>query len=199
MRARRLSILFVVALIASAVMPTLRADRPTSDSANSDFTAAAQAYADADWHEAGERFRAFLTTHPDDERTTRARFYLGESLVQCGQFDEAVRTFEDLYQRGAPSEQAVLSEQDVPPAWGLDAELQAKMTYRLGEAYYLAGRTVEAASHLEEFCRRWPDDTMAEYALLYLGEMGAGRRRRRVGPAVARPAVATFSRGTTAV
>lgn len=125
--------------------------------AEDQFAVAAGHYKAKRWKLAAEEFQSFLADYADHQNSTRARFYLAESLVQLRRFDEAAQQFRDFVQR-APEDR-----------------LARKALFRAGESGYLAGHLDEAQAELEKFLQKFPDDPLNAYVLPYLGDLAARR------------------------
>ncbi|HEY4313737.1 MAG TPA: tetratricopeptide repeat protein [Pirellulales bacterium] len=150
----RLVIAAIAALsLVSGLMVTVRAGE-----ADDQYRLAAVHYQQKRWELAAAEFRSFLADYPGDNRVAAGQFYLGEALVQLRDFPAAAQAFTQA-QRAS------------------DADLKRKALYRAGEARYLAGRPADAEHDLEEFCRRYPDDKLAGYALAFRGEIALADNR----------------------
>jgi TolA-binding protein len=149
MRATLLNLSLALALAA----PSLARAGPAEDQ----YAVAAGHYNQKRWQLAAEEFRRFLADYPDHAKARRAQFYLSESQVQLGQFDDAATGFREFIRR-AP-----------------DDSLAHKARFRAGEASFLGGRFDDAQRDLNEFLRLAPDDPLGGYALPYLGDIAAER------------------------
>ncbi len=129
-----------------------------ADEADDQYRLAAVHYQTHRWDLAAAEFRTFLVNHPRNARADRAKFYLGETLVQLRDFPSAAQQFGEV-QRST------------------DADLARKALFRTGEANYLAGRHAESEQDLEKFCERFPGDKLSPYALAYRGEMALTAER----------------------
>jgi TolA-binding protein len=124
-----------------------------ADEADDRCALAAGHYAQQRWTLAAEAFETFLVQHPDHAKAVDARFYLGETLLQLGRFDDAAARFHDSAQRD-------------PNGPHLRESL-----FRAGEMAYLAGKLDRAKTELEAFLEKYPEDGLAAYALPYLGDI----------------------------
>ncbi len=129
--------------------------------AEEQYTIAAHHYSNARWKLAVEEFTQFLQDYPDDERADGVVFYLGESLVQVGRFQDAHDRFVEYGQRSPGGKHLRQSQ------------------FRAGETLYLDGQTDAAREALKQFVEAHPDDALCEYAYPYLGEiaLAAGQPR----------------------
>lgn len=144
---RNLAFLLVVwAMFASSA--TLRADAPDDQ-----FAVAAGHYDRGRWKLAVEEFRVFLQKYPNDRRAGESVFFLGEALLQSGDFGEARRQFMDYTARQPQGKR-----------------LKAAM-FRLGEAAYLAGDFEKAVPDLQRFLTTYPDDRLDAFIYYYLGDI----------------------------
>lgn len=125
--------------------------------AEDQFAVAAGHYKAKRWKLAAEEFQSFLADYGEHQNSTRARFYLAESLVQLRRFDEAAGQFREFVK---------LAPED---------RLARKALFRSGEASYLAGHADDAQAELERFLQKFPDDALNAYVLPYLGDLAARR------------------------
>ncbi|HEV3343652.1 MAG TPA: tetratricopeptide repeat protein, partial [Pirellulales bacterium] len=116
---------------------------------------AAGHYKQKRWKFAAEEFQAFLEHNPQHASALKARFYLGESLLQLHRFDEAAQAFRTFAEH-APQDR-----------------LATKARFRAGEAVYLAGHFDEAQTELDRFYRDLPAEPLNAYVLPYLGDIAA--------------------------
>lgn len=100
---------------------------------------------------ASEEFRQFLTDHPNDEQTDKARFRLGTSLYRLDQFDEA---------------DTVLSEVTRGDSTG--ASFQTSLL-ALGDIYFQRSEWDKAQEYLSRYLAHGDDAASADDALLKLG------------------------------
>lgn len=145
---RQSVILAVVAGVLISSATPLRADE-----ADDRFAVAAAHYDQGRWKLAAEEFQTFLQTFPRDRRRNRCVFFLGETLLQLGKYDDARARFKEYITR-EPS----------------DKYARAAM-FRLGEAAYLAGNYDAAKADLDRFRTKYPQDRLNAFVLPYLGEM----------------------------
>ncbi len=128
-----------------------------AESADDQYAVAARHYELSRWQEAADEFTAFLRDYPGHGRANVVRFFLGESLIQFGEYAEAGRQFRDFI--------------EAEPAH----RYARQATFRIGEAAFLAGDFQTAASAIGRFVRSYPHDPMNAYALPYMGEMALAR------------------------
>lgn len=145
--------------------------------AEDQFAVAAGHYQAKRWKLAAEEFQAFLADHADHANSTRATFYLAESLVQLRRFDEAAGQFREFLKR-APEDR-----------------LARKALFRCGEASYLAGRFDDAQAELGRFLQKYPDDPLNAYALPYLGDLAARRHDAQTAQTLFARGLKQFAQG----
>jgi TolA-binding protein len=121
--------------------------------ADDQYAVAARHYSRARWELAVDEFTTFLDQYPDHARAGDVTFFLAESLVQLGRFDEARARFAS-YNTGHPG-----------------GRYARRARFRVGEAAYLAGNFNEARRDLQRFWQEYPEDALNGYALGYLGEI----------------------------
>ena len=132
----------------------LTGDTPLrADEADDRFAVAAAHYDQGRWKLAAEEFQTFLQTFPRDRRRNRCVFFLGETLLQLGKYDDARARFKEYITREPSGKYA-----------------RAAM-FRLGEAAYLAGNYDAAKADLDRFRTKYPQDRLNAFVLPYLGEM----------------------------
>lgn len=132
-----------------ALLPAAVAAAPGDDQ----YAVAAGHYARGQWQMAADEFRTLLREYREHPRAGVAPFYLGEALVQLGQFDEAHAAFADFTRQNAAS-----------PHY-------KQALFRLGETSYLAGRGDAAKDELARFAQLHPDDPLNAYVAVYLGDL----------------------------
>lgn len=147
MLSRIAQIALAVALIA---VPTAVA---RADAGDDQFAVAAGHYSAARWELTIEEFRAYLTEYPQHAKQVKARFFLGEALVQLGRYEEAQQQFEAALKEDAQGRYARQS------------------LFRWGECAWLAGNRPVAAEKLSKFSEQHANDALNGYALEYLGEL----------------------------
>jgi TolA-binding protein len=117
------------------------------------FAVAAGHYAARRWQLAAEEFQRFQSEFPGHAKLSKATFFLGETLVQLGKFDEALLQFA-----------AVL---EAEPNGGYARQA----LFRSGECAFLANKADEAGAALARFRKLYSDDSLNAYVLSYLGEL----------------------------
>jgi TolA-binding protein len=139
----------VLVLVASLALPSAVLAGPAEDQ----YAVAAGHYKQKRWKFAADEFQSFLADYPEHGSATKARFYLGEALIQLHHYDEAADRFRSFLEH-APQD-----------------PLAKKARFRTGEALYFARHFDQAKTELERFTRDVPDDSLNGYAFAYLGEM----------------------------
>ncbi|HVX09828.1 MAG TPA: tetratricopeptide repeat protein [Pirellulales bacterium] len=141
----------------SAILLAARLTFPSGDvlagKAEDQYAVAAGHYKQKRWKFAADEFQTFLADYPQHTNAAKARFYLGESLLQSRRFDEATQAFRTFVEQ-APNDR-----------------LAKKARFRAGEATYLAGHFEQAKAEFESFARELPDDPLNAYVLFYLGDI----------------------------
>ncbi|MBN2023430.1 MAG: tetratricopeptide repeat protein [Pirellulales bacterium] len=148
-----------------------------ADEAADQYAVAAGHYARARWALAVEEFERFLKDFPEHDKAAPSVFFLGESLVQLGQFDAAekrLREYLDRQPRGRFARSA---------------------RFRAAEAAYLAGRWDEAKTALAEFRKVHPDDKLDAFAVPYLGDIALAQNEPDAAEKHYRDALARFPDG----
>ncbi len=102
---------------------------------------------------AARELQTFLRQYPQHPNARRATFLLGESLLQLGQYQDALARFTEYLQ------------QEPQGPWS------AKALFRSGEAAFFADKKEQAVTLLKEFLGRYPADPLGAYALSYLGQL----------------------------
>jgi TolA-binding protein len=124
-----------------------------ADPADDQFAIGARHYSRARWELAVEEFKTYLDQFPQHARAGDVTFFLAESLVQLGQFDEARQRYAE-YNAEHPA-----------------GRYAQRARFRVGEAAYLAGNFQDARPDLQRFWQEYPEDVLNGYALGYLGEI----------------------------
>ncbi|HEX5442704.1 MAG TPA: tetratricopeptide repeat protein [Pirellulales bacterium] len=166
-----------VAPLALALSLAAAADVVWAGPAEDQFAVAAGHYKAKRWKLAAEEFQAFLADYAEHANSTRARFYLAESLVQLRRFDEAAEQFADFLKR-APEDR-----------------LARKALFRCGEANYLAGHFDNAQAELDRFLKKYPDDPLNAFTLPYLGDLAARRHDPQTAQALFARGLKQFAQG----
>lgn len=148
--------------------------------AEDQYAVAAGHYKQKRWKFAAEQFQSFLAEYPRHASTAKARFYLGESLLQLRRFEEAAEAFRTFAEQ---------SPQD---------RLAHKARFRAGEAVYLAGHFGPAQTELAKFAGDLPDDPLNAYALPYLGDIALRQNDPNLARQLFNDALRRFPQGPLA-
>jgi|GEM_PF-2333695 len=135
-----------------AMLPTANGQTPETQ-----YALAAGFYGRTQWAESAEAFKAFIADHPGAPQASAASFFLGEALVQQGDFESAY-----------PAYQQYVNENP-------NREFTARASFRLGECAYRTGNTKVAVRALEAFIADHREHELIEFALPYLGELRLSR------------------------
>ena len=150
-RARAKAKWFAAALLLVAAA----ASSAVADEADDQYAVASGHYSEGNWKFAAEEYLTFLARFPRHRAANDARFFLGESFVQLGRFDEATERFK-AYLKNAPQ-----------------GRFAKQALFRAGESAYFAGTGDVAGHELTLFRAEYPDDALNQYVLTYLGEIAA--------------------------
>jgi TolA-binding protein len=142
-----------VVLVLAAALLTQPAVPSWAGEADDQFAVAAGHYAAQRWSLAAEEFQKFLADHPDHARRIKAAFFLGEALVQSGDFEHAREHF------------SAAREADPNGRYARQA------LFRAGECGFLSGKDGKGQTELSAFCEQYADDPLCAYAHFYLGEL----------------------------
>jgi len=148
-----------------------------ADDADDQFAVAAGHYDRQRWKLAIEEFQTFLQKYPNDRRTNQSGFFLGEALLQLGQFDEARQRFQQYSAREPEGKYA-------RPA-----------LFRAGEAAYLAEKFDAAKADLDRFAAKYPTDQLNAFVLPYLGDIALAKNDAAAAAAYYRDALKRFPEG----
>ncbi len=130
-----------------------------------EYALAAGFYARTQWAESAQAFKSFIADHPDAPQASPASFFLGEALVQQGDFESAY-----------PAYQRYLNENP-------NQKFTARAAFRLGECAYRTGNMKVALRSLEAFVADNPKHELIEFALPYLGELRLARNEPQLAQA----------------
>lgn len=119
-----------------------------------DYNAAIRSYNMQSWTAARFGFDEFIQNYPSDELIPAAYYYLGETLVQLEQPEEAIEAYETVIQYHPNSEQAPLAR------------------LGLGLTYLEQGERSLARNQFETIVNTWPDHEAAGRAAEELAGMG---------------------------
>jgi len=127
----------------------------SADEAEEQYRLAAGHYMRQNWRLAADEFRTFVRQHGErqPERAAIATFFLAESLLQSGEYDDARVELKSFLQVAANHAYA------------------PRAHFRMGEAAYLSGDNDVARADLESFRKEHPRHELDEYALPYLGDL----------------------------
>jgi len=166
--------------LAAALIALLAWPPACADEADDQYAVAAGLYARQQWPLAAEAFPEFLARHPHHPMYDQGLFFLGETLVQLGRYDEAGTRFAE-YLRRVPAGQFARSA-----------------LFRTGETCYLGGRRDQARQSLEEFLGRYPEDPLAAYVLAYVGDIALNAGEASQAESYYRRGLEQFPQGPTA-
>ncbi len=121
--------------------------------AEDQYTIAAGHYSQQRWQYAASEFRQFLSTYPDHHWRDKANFFLGETLIQLGEYADANQCF-----------QSFVTAQP-------KGEWSARARFRSAEAAYLGGDQKIATRDLQAFRKNHPNHQLNAYVLAYQGEL----------------------------
>jgi TolA-binding protein len=139
--------------LAALVIAVLAAAPVGADQSDDQYAVAAGHYSRQQWEFAAEEFETFLDVNPHHRLHDQAVFFLAETLVQLGRYDEAGTRFRQ-YLAMAPGGQFARSA-----------------LFRAGETAYLSGKFTLAREKLDAFLTRYPQDPLNAYVLAYLGDL----------------------------
>ena len=148
-----------------------------ADAALDEYNLAVSLYKQSRWKQAAEQFRTFVKSHEKHEKAPLARLYLGLTLVNLEDYKQArieLRRFAD--------------ENKSNPNYAL-------ARYRIGECSYLLNDLTAAQVELDGFVKEFPDDSMCEYALPYLGDIYLRSKEPETALKVFNRAIEQFPRG----
>lgn len=143
-----------------ALLPTANGQTPETE-----YALAAGFYARTQWAQSAEAFKSFIADHPDAPQASAASFFLGEALVQQGDFESAY-----------PAYQRYLNENP-------NQKFASRAAFRLGECAYRTGNPKVALRSLEAFIADNPKHDLIEFALPYLGELRLTRNEPQLAQA----------------
>ena len=153
----------------SMLSPAMAQQVPILQTIDSQFAFASELYANGQWAESGAAFESFIASHAGSRQVAGARFFLGETWVQQGNFEKAYPVYKRFvleYPRH---------------------DFTARATFRLGESAMQIGKDDEAVRTLEKFVKTWPKHKLIEFSLPYLGQL----RLKRAEPQLAKAAFET--------
>lgn len=121
--------------------------------AEDQYEIATRQYGEKRYAEAKVEFEEFLKTYPRHTKAPIVQLFLGETLVQMGNFADARGHFDAFHTRYP------------------EHNLAARALFRRGEAAYLTGDYDKARTHLKAFHEKYAADALNAYALPYLGDL----------------------------
>jgi TolA-binding protein len=126
-----------------------------ADEAEDQYRLAAGHYLRQNWRLAADEFRTFVRRYGDQQpdRAALATFFLAESMLQSGEYDDARVQLKNFLRAAA------------------DHAYAPRARFRLGEAAYLAGDYNLARADLEAFREKHSNSELDEYALPYLADL----------------------------
>lgn len=124
-----------------------------ADNAEDAYLLAAGFYKKERWDQASAGFQKFIKDYPKHPRIPTARFFLGLSQVNEGEY-KAARDNLKLFVQEAPTSRNV-----------------GHATYRIAECSYLLDDLPRAEPELAEFVTKYKDDPLVERALPYLADV----------------------------
>lgn len=123
------------------------------EEADDQYAVAAAHYARQQWDLASEAFELFLERWPEHTQAPTAEFFLGEALVQQGDYAKALERFDQSLAR---DDQGRFARQSL---------------FRAGESAYLLQDFETAQQRITAFIKQYPDDALNAYALPYLAQI----------------------------
>ena len=124
-----------------------------ADDALDDYNLAVGLYNASRWTLAADTFRDYLKKHPQHVKVPYARLFLGLTLINLKQYDEARATLR-TYVANYPKSRNI-----------------AEAMYRVAECSYLLGDVKAAGAELQTFIDHNADSPLCEWALPYLGDI----------------------------
>ncbi len=162
---------FRTLLVATLVFCGLAQRFVVADGGEDQFSVASSHYGQGRWQLAAKEFDALVRQFPLHRLRSDAMFFAGESLVQLGDYPGGT----DRYRRfleSAPKNQYRRNAQ-----------------YRLAEVFYIQDRHERARAEFAKFSEAYPDDSLMQYVLPYLGssclELADGQQPGQSQPLVA--------------
>ena len=116
------------------------------------FDSASEHYQQGNWEQAAAALEKVLAGTGYLQESLDARFYLAECRMQLGQYAQAYNGYLDLLET-EPGKYA------------------GQASYRAGEAALLAGDRATGRELLQNFVRKYPDDSFTASALCHLGQL----------------------------
>ncbi|MFP6667524.1 MAG: tetratricopeptide repeat protein [Pirellulales bacterium] len=142
---------FRILLVATLIFCGLAQRPAVVDGGDDQFFVASSHYGQGRWRLAAKEFDALVRQFPLHRLRSDAMFFAGESLVQLGDYPEATHRYRRFLQ-SAPKNQYRRNAQ-----------------YRLAEVFYIQDRHQRARAEFAKFSEAYPDDSLMQYVLPYLG------------------------------
>ncbi len=124
-----------------------------ADPALDQYAIGAGHYTRGRWQMAAAELRTFVRVYPRHEKASVAKFFLGEALVQLGEYDGARDCFREFLETAPQHKYA------------------RQALFRMGETGYLTGQSDEARRRLTQFRQLYPGDPLEAYVLPYLADV----------------------------
>lgn len=169
-RPRTLKPLFCVCLI--LLVTPLLINSVAGQTVQDEYNIASGYYARGEWDEAIESFKKVIELYPDTVQSAESHFFVGEAMMQNGDFAGAYKAFQGFLTK--------LPRHGFAP----------RATFRLGETAYRLKQYDQAIRLLEAFIVEYPNDQLNEFALPFLGEL----RLKKLEPQLAQKAYETALR-----
>ena len=153
---------------------TQATESPIQQTLESDFAAAADFYAQAQWEKAANAFEAYINKRGQKRQLAAAKFFLGECCIQQNDFESAYRWYESFVQENPRH------------------EFTARASFRHGEAAWRIGQHELAVRTFERFTHDYPNHKLVEFALPYLGKIRLDRSEPKLAEAAFTTALKLF-------
>lgn len=125
----------------------------SAQTTNDQYGLAAGHYERQEYELAVEAFRDLIEEYPSTRKAAISYFFLGESLVQLGDYQAAYPAYEIFLNRLPQDEYATRAK------------------FRLAECAYRLNLDSQAVTLLEDFVQNYSDNRLVDYAITYLGEL----------------------------
>ena len=161
-------------IAAATLMLASVATLASGQTVNEQYSLAAGHYERQEFDSAIEQFRSIIETYPSTRRAAVSYFYLGESLIQKGDYHAAFPAYEIFLAR--------LPQDD----------FAARAQFRLAECAYRMKLDQKAVTLLEKYVTSHGDSELASYAYTYLGELRLKRSEPQLSLRVFQHALAQY-------
>lgn len=151
-----------------------------ADAAEDAYLLAAGFYKKERWDLAAEGFQKFIKAYPQNPRVATARFFLGLSLVNNGDYKAARDTLR-IFLQEAPMSRNV-----------------AHAIYRIAESSYLLDDLARAEPELTTFITKYPEDQLVDRAMPYLADVQLRLNKIEQAEKTFQQALAKFPNGPMA-